>query len=269
MSGQDHHPIAADDDMLIVAYLDGQLPPGDAAALEQRLADDPDLRARMDLLNGGGEAMAQAFSALLQAAPADRLGAGLVAQFARDDRRPARWASIGRLAAAAVIGIGLLGVGYGLGRHLPASTPVASQDAPAEDWRTAVVEYAALYTPEIFLTGARDPSAATEELQRLGTRLAMALPADRLALPDLTYRATQIFNFDGAVLGQIAYATATGEPIIFCIIANSERERSLQTEAHGTLATASWAHGGYGYMLIGRLPPTQFAGLADTLVKRF
>jgi anti-sigma factor RsiW len=43
----------------------------------------------------------------------------------------------------------------------------------------------------------------------------------------------------------------------------------MKAEAREEFATASWARGGRGYMLIGRLPVNQIAELAHSLEQRF
>jgi anti-sigma factor RsiW len=57
--------------------------------------------------------------------------------------------------------------------------------------------------------------------------------------------------------------------VLFCIIRDGEPDAAIQTDAREDLAVASWARGGRGYMLVGRLPVSRTADLADTLRQRF
>jgi len=60
------------DDAVLTAWLDGQLPPGDRARLDRRLAAEPDLQARLNELRAGERAFEDAYAALLAAAPGPR-----------------------------------------------------------------------------------------------------------------------------------------------------------------------------------------------------
>jgi hypothetical protein len=53
-----------DDDILLGAYLDGELPPGEADALTGRLANEPALMARLETLRAGDAATRRVFASL-------------------------------------------------------------------------------------------------------------------------------------------------------------------------------------------------------------
>ena len=262
----------ADDDPELVAFIDGRLEEGASHALEARLAADPGLRERLALLQAGGRAFAPAFEALLDQAPIERLQASLAAldQGEREDK-PLRASSAFRASrfgvAAAIV---LFCAGIVAGRYIPhlpnPSSQMASADGQHEDWRQAVAEYMGLYTPDTF---AAKSASHEDELAALGAKIDMALTPERIALANLQFKGAQIFSYDGAPLGQLGYIDPATGPVLFCIIRDSEADAPMKAETREGFAVASWARGGRGYMLIGRLPVNQMAELANSLERRF
>jgi len=263
--------IALGDDALLVALVDGALGAKASEALRARLLADPALQARLDALRAGEQPFGPAFQALLDSAPAARLQAGLDTLLAARPaplQRPASpWRRLALLAAALAL---LLG-GVEIGRLLPgsASTPELAARPPTpqkDDWRNAVAEYAALYTADTFADST--PTSAAD-LARIGAKLDLTLTPERLMLADLRLRSAQILAYDDAPLAEIAYVDASGAPYLFCVFARAERELDLRGEKRGGFASASWAHGGRAYMVIGAGRPEQVAAMADTLKLRF
>ncbi|MCR4282179.1 MAG: zf-HC2 domain-containing protein, partial [Bauldia sp.] len=81
------------DDGILTAYIDGELSADERAALEARLAREPELQARLEVLRRGDRSFAKAYEALLSAAPAERMQAmlaDLAARRAETGRPPAR-----------------------------------------------------------------------------------------------------------------------------------------------------------------------------------
>jgi anti-sigma factor RsiW len=70
-------------------------------------------------------------------------------------------------------------------------------------------------------------------------------------------------------MGEIAFVDTLGTPVLLCVIADGGADTPNHSEKRGELALTSWSRGGRGYLLIGRLPEDQVAGLAETLKVRF
>jgi anti-sigma factor RsiW len=263
-----------DEDARLVAFIDGELDEPARASLKARLAIDPVLRERLMRLQEGGRPFAAAFEVLLDQAPVGRLEAALAAHIQRQERPPTSVRNslttrAARLAAAAAVAVFCAGVAIGrFGPSWYASSPESA--APAgdqdEDWRQAVAEYMALYTPDTFAT---EPASQEKALAALGAKIGLSLTPERIALANLQFKGAEIFAFRGAPLGQLGYVDPKTEPVLFCIIRDSEPDAAMKAESRGEFAVASWARSGRGYMLIGRLPVDQVAELADTLGKRF
>ena len=172
-----------DDDRKLTAYLDGELDEVERAALDAQLATDATLRARLDALRAAADHTRAAFAALLETAPlADmrtRLDAALAAL-------PARAAPPWRQRAAAIaaaVAIVAFAAGLSAGRW---SASPGDDVADRDDWRRAVVEYMALYTPESF--GEAVSPQLGEELASLSRRLDAPLDVDRLKIDDFSPR---------------------------------------------------------------------------------
>ena len=251
-----------EDDRRLTAYLDGELDEAERAALDARLGADSTLRARLEALRVAADRTRLAFATLLETAPVADMRARLNAALAGSPVRAAppwrpRVAAIA--AAAAIIAFA---VGLGAGRW-----SVGSGDGLAErdNWRQAVVEYMALYTPESF--GEAVSPRLGDELASLSRRLEAPLDVDRLKVDDLSPRRAELLQYDGAPLGQIGYLDGA-TPVAFCILRDGEPDAALATSSRRGFAVASWAQGGRGFMLIGKIPLDRLTALAHSLKEK-
>jgi anti-sigma factor RsiW len=256
-----------DDDMLLVAYLDGALDTADAEALAARLAGDAALRQRLEHLRQGGAGIAEAFAALAAEAPVARMTARLEAARTPQKMPAWRWPALRIAASIALVAFGI-GIGHVTTRL---AVPPAEQRASGEregDWRAAIAGYVSLYSRDTFAVlgaGARPDAGTLADIQR---RIGMALPVDAVALPEADYRGTQMLAYDNAALVQIAYVDRAGDPLLFCILAGQGADEALKSQSFGPLAAASWVKGGRGFMVIGHLPSPEITAMAETLKQR-
>ena len=251
-----------EDDRKLTAYLDGELDEVERAALDKRLIDDPILRARLESLCAAAERTRLAFATLLDTAPiADmrtRLDAALAAPQAQA-ASPWRQRVAAIAAAAAIVAFA---AGLTAGRW---SVGSGGGLAERDDWRQAVVKYMALYTPESF--GEAVSPRLGDELASLSRRLEAPLDVDRLKVDDLSPRRAELLQYDGAPLGQIGYLDGA-TPVAFCILRDGEPDAALATSSRGGFAVASWAQGGRGFMLIGKIPLDRLTVLAHSLKEK-
>jgi anti-sigma factor RsiW len=237
-----------DDDLLLVALLDGVMDESEASQMRRRLDDDPALRDKLDRLRRIEPQLRAAFDFLLADAPLSRLRARLAAP---PPARTRAWR-----AAAAVAAAGLIFAG---------GFAAARWTASADDWRNSVAEYMELYAPETF--GGADTPAPRRDLAALGDRLGLALDYDLLSVAGLVPRRVETLRYDGAPLGQVGYLDGA-IPIAFCIMRDGEKDAPLALGSHEDFATASWAKGGRGFMVIGQAPRDRIAALARALQER-
>jgi anti-sigma factor RsiW len=252
----------SDDDRKLTAYLDGELDEAERAALDARLEADPALRARLDALRAAADRTRAAFAALLETAPLADMRTRLDAALAASSARAAPPWRRGVAAVAAAVAIVAFAAGLGAGRW-----SVGSDDrlADRDDWRQEVVEYMALYTPESF--GEAASPWLGDELATLSRRLDAPLDLDRLKVDDLSPRRAELLQYDGAPLGQIGYLDGA-TPVAFCILRDGEADAPLASSSRDGFAVASWAQGGRGYMLIGKIPVERLMALARSLKEK-
>ncbi len=252
------------DDALLTAWLDGALDADARAALDGRLAAEPALRARLEALRAGARPFAQAFDALFDAAPEERLRARFAAIASE---RTARAAGPGwrlpQLAAAAVL-VFVLG---GLAGYL---VSVLTTPAPPTGWRQAVAEYHAFISPETVAFMAEDDTALAAELAAIGARMNLDLAPDRVALPGAELRRAQLYDYNGMPLLQLVYQGDDAEPFAICIIANGRDDSEIDFEEREGSRIVYWYKDGYGYLVIGRdTPRTALEAWAGDIAARF
>lgn len=206
----------------LTAYLDGE---ADNALIAQ--------------VQAGGDAVARRLAAL--DVPMDVLRAGLsVDAIGAPDlpthvlRRRASLAWPASVAAAFVAGILLTSV------LRPASPP---------DWIDAVASYQALYVAQT-VEGALQPVSTTDAvIGQIETAFDVDLTRAR-DVDGLTLVRAQMLGIGDAPLLQIAYRTADGTPMAFCLTRVDGADRDATTGTYHGLAGTSWVKDRVGYLLI-------------------
>jgi hypothetical protein len=232
MSGQDTF---TDEDL--TAYLDAEADPERARVIDEALAKDKVLQARLDRLSIPVGDLKTAFDKLTMAAPSypsvlesysppERSFAGLL--------RP--------MAATAVL---CLAAGW-----FAAGFYVRDK---AGSWQQSVAAYHALYVNSTLSDVNQTPGAAAIELARVSTALGKPIALDAVtASGKLDYKRAQILGFEGRPLIQLAFMSKTGVPVALCIIRDGGLENiGIKTGTLAGMSTASWSKGDYDYLLIG------------------
>jgi anti-sigma factor RsiW len=251
----------SDDDAELVALIDNELDESRRTALLARLAADEGLRRRYQELREAGAPLAASFDELLRQAPLARLRAAL--PVGEPVRGPGRFGAIalGELAAGIVIGL----LAAGLAAWAAWSVGLLGGK---EDWRTAVTEYAHLYSKDTFAPLKPDHADQAAELSFVGAKVGADLTPENVALPGLRFTTAFMLSHEGHPLGVIAYVDPTGAPVLFCIHANHAPDAPLRSERRGNLSLASWSRDGRGHLVIGHMPEEQALALAQMLEKR-
>ncbi|MDT3252832.1 anti-sigma factor [Serratia sp. root2] len=239
-------------DELLVAYLDNQLDPQQRRSLEQRLADEPALAARLALLERSSLPFKQAFAPLLDDAPVLQLQDRWPLAVPVPQRGISR-----RVLIAAAVGILALGVaGDRAWQHV---------NQPEDNWRGLVAQYMALYTPETLAGFEGSPAQLASQLQHTSERLGIALPAPKLALKGAELKNARVLAYDDRRIAQLTWLDARFGPLALCIIQQPGKPEAAQSERRQGMNVVYWADGSHSFMLIGHNPATEMATLAERL----
>jgi anti-sigma factor RsiW len=122
-----------------------------------------------------------------------------------------------------------------------------------------------LYTPETF--GGAATATLRHDLEAMSERLGVPLDPEKLSVAGLSPRRAEALQYEGAPLGQIGYLEGK-IPVAFCVFRDGESDAPLTIASRSGFATASWAKGGRGFMLIGDLPADRIEALARVLQER-
>jgi anti-sigma factor RsiW len=273
-SSSDKRPTDAE----LVAYLDGELTADRRAAIASSIAEDRELQARLALLASGGRPFRQAFEPLLAEAPRAKLAdmlAGLpeyrasaVAETGQPLlRHPWRRIAWPRLFALAA-GVVLFFAGATVDRFLPQlleAVGINLEGESEEDWRQAVAEYISLYTPETVASTQDNTSLSERELTAVGTKLGIPLPLDRLSLPGLVLKRSQLLQYDEKPLGQVIYLDPQDGIVALCIYAESHPDTPQSSEQRAGMNVVHWSSRDRAFMLVGRMAISQLQRLANLL----
>ena len=250
-----------DDDERLAALIDNELDEDAKTSLLARLAQDEALRRHLESLRRDRARLVACFDALLDEAPLTKLRAA-IPEFDAGPSAPPKRASFGWLELAAGIAIGLLLAGaaswVGFGSH-----------PERETWRTAVIEYMGLYTPDTFALLNPDSATEARQLQAVSGRVGIDLAPEKIALPGLRYRTALNFSYEGDALAEIAYTDAGGAPVLFCVIADGKPDAPARVVSREGLSYVAWSRGGHSFMFVARMPEEGVAEQAQPLIARF
>jgi anti-sigma factor RsiW len=258
----------------LTAYLDSALTEGEKRAVDARLAADPRLRQRLEVLSSGGRPFREAYDALLPAAPLDRLNAALASALDEAVPQPAapRWVRSLRAFAPAALaaGIALFVAGFGLGyawhdNGLSVATSDVETAETPEEWREVVAQYLTLTTSQTLTALPRTSEEIDRDIRAVAGKLGVDLTRERIAIPDAEIARVDLYHYDEAPLAQITYLDEQNGPISLCIIKRAENPEEIAQEQRQGMNIAFWSAKDRAYMLVGRAPDQVLDALARRL----
>jgi anti-sigma factor RsiW len=258
------------DDTLLMAYVDGELPPSRHTEIERAVEASEELAARVaDLRASATLPYRLAFEQQsLPPVPESltRFVAGLAQQDAgRDDvpvlagRAPRARYSSAWLAAAFVAGAFFCGATLKFG---PSVLPFEGRVAP---WVEAAAGYQELYTRET-LAGISDNPPIDPKLldaMRRDDGLPVAIPD--LQNAGLTFKRLQRLRYHGKPLVQIVYLPEHGAPIALCVINNQANDQATQSRRVYGMDVVTWNRDKLGYALIGQRSDADLSAIAQQI----
>lgn len=256
MSEHDRDGMASDE--MLVAFLDGQLPPEEQRALADRLENDGVLAQRLAFLGSGRAPFRDAFDALLGEAPTDRMAENFKRAAMRNDN--ARIFTRRHMIAAAVTAVA---VGVAGDRGIDAILGRQSQDD--EGWRSVVASYMSLYSTLTLSHLALDPAMLDAQVASVSQVLALSMNRKDITLPDLEFKRVQMLQFKGKPLAQFAYLDSASQPLALCVFASSKGAALPQLEQRHGMNVVFWSTASHSFLVIGHAFPDTLERLAGRL----
>jgi hypothetical protein len=251
----------------LIAYLDKELAPDDRAAVDRAAAADPQVAARLVVLQGQPAEVREVFAPLLREAPTSRLEAMLdsldVARASQATTRGANSWTRRQLIAASIA----LVVAGGLADHVFDSLRPALLPEDPGHWRDVVAAYVRLYTPQTLSNIPDDPSLRARELAEVGRIIGLDLSAETLDMPGMVLKRSQILEYDRTPLAEINYLDPRGWPLALCIVPSSQPARGPRMEIRRDLNLAFWNDGRHGFVVTGRQSSSNLMEIARSLAK--
>ncbi|MFK0331247.1 zf-HC2 domain-containing protein [Rhizobium sp. NPDC090275] len=241
----------------LTAYLDGELPPAEAARLEALLETHAELASRLEFLSRASLPFAQAFDPLLAQAPKAELEAILSRLSATSAATPApsRRRFLGALAACLVAGVIADRAFIGLSRQLAATDE-------SSEWRATVADYIALYTPETLAGPVPSLAAQSGQLSAVEARLGLRLSPEAIALQGVDFKRALLLQYDDQPLAQLAYLDPETGPLALCIVRSDDGIKPPDVEARKGMNVVYWSDKTHAFMLIGHASPERMKALA-------
>lgn len=234
-------------------WLDSELPPDEAQALEALLKSDPALQAELARLMAANDAASSEFAAML-AVPVPLALARAIDKAplpkAVQPRRLPSWAAIA--ASLALLSIGT-GGGFLAGRQTEMPAP--------RDWVEDVAEYHGVYAAQT--RHLVEVPASDRDHIKTWLTAQVGTPFD---IPDLT---TEGLEFQGARLlvaagkpvGQLMYRNAAGQVVALCFVASEMPPTAdIQSRTANGFQMRVWGKTGARYVLIG---PMDLTGMSE------
>ncbi len=249
-------------DEQLSAWLDGELPPAQAAAVEAWIAEHPEARARVDAWAADRDALRTAFAAL-PAEPVPQALEHLVWRGGTPARRP--WAVAAAVAGALVVGA-LAGAGATWQWHRKQTQQLAAGTAQGWVQRAAYAHSVFVMEPRHYV----EVKAQEEHLARWLTRR-IGFPVKLFDLSDFGYQLVggRLLPDGPGKSAQLMYQDAAGKRItVYLRKPEKGVDTAFRYEQQGDLGMFYWVEEGCGYALVGPLPRQQLLAMAESIHKQ-
>lgn len=235
----------------LTAYLDGESDYARIDEINRALAQDSQLRARIEQLCVSRQSLESAFDSLLSQAPTMKL------RDKHTSRTTFSWPSI---AAAACLALVSFFIGWGSRDY--------TQPPSLQNWHDYVAAYQALYSPSTLANIQREEPILLDELKRVSLALGKDIPLKHLKRPSaLEYKRAQVLGYQGQPLIQLAFVSPMKTPVALCIIRLDKQGNSqLRMDTLEGMSSVAWEKDGYAYLLIGGQDPLMLQDVAEQFV---
>ncbi|MBN3751808.1 anti-sigma factor [Paraburkholderia sp. Tr-20389] len=272
------------DDLMLMAYVDGELDIEERREIERELDDSPELAERIELFRASSLPFHDAFTqqklppvpesltrkiaelSRTHASATSPVPPGPAADPAANDavapasagtppsapirsrmRFSAPWLAVAFVAGVFCCGIGLrLTPGLLLGSE---STTVASAQ-PASPWVMAAAGYQALYSRDT-VAATTDPSVSAKTVADIHEIDGLPVRVPDLSAQGLTFKRIQRLRFHDKPLVQIVYLPKSGGPVALCVVKDAKPDQSIAQQKIDDMNVVTWRQSELSYALIG------------------
>jgi anti-sigma factor RsiW len=267
------------DDMLLMAYVDGDLSPTQRQEIENEIATSPEAAERVALFSASRLPYGEAFvDQKLPPVPESltkkiaALAREHSAQPASSDDRSANDARIEHdaqmppsapvrsrmriapawLAVAFVAGAFCLGTVLRLAPGLdPAQGAFTTASNGPSPWIRAVVDYQKLYSRETVASGTVDTEGSAQTVAQIRQDDKLSLRVPDLSAAGLTFKRVTRLRFQGKPLVQIEYLPPEGPPVALCVMKDVRPDQAIATSRVSDMNVVTWRQDELHYALVG------------------
>ncbi len=261
------------DDVMLLAWVDGELDESLHLQVQAAVDRDPALQARVQALRASCLPYRAAFEAQqlpplppalvgqldeLLALSRDRSTATAASAGGREGpMAPAlrrRWL-LGGMAASVAVGLLALPWVGRPGDALSALSVLPGWDDrdDREPWIAAIAQYHALYVRETVAQSTEPPRPLQDLLEGWDAGLRQRLHVPDLRARGLAFRRAQRLGLGEAPLIQLVYLPEQGRPLALCFLVSGGAPRAPRFESIGTQSVASWTDAGLAFVVVGEL----------------
>jgi anti-sigma factor RsiW len=266
---EDPNPMRDEPDLH--ALVDGRLDPAAHAAMQARLAADPEAARTADAWMRQKEALRALHADLLdEPVPAHLVQAAQ--QLHRRSSRVGRWARWGGVAASLLVAFA---AGWGSHTQWQARQDginVAKARGPSEFARQAVLAHT-VYMPEVRHPVEVEAAQQDHLVQWLSRRLNRPLKVPKLNELGYELVGGRLLPGEKGARAQFMFQNAAGERITLYVGALDDPrpatgETAFRFGAEGPVATFYWVDQGFGYALAGKQPRQRLLVLAEHVYRQ-
>src|SRR6195952_909686 len=274
------------DDILLLAYVDGELPPHQPEEVQRELRTSPDVAEPVALLQASRLPYREAFAAqklppvppslsakieeLARAAKAKTTesiaspnasvndpvvprapGSPASSRIRSRLRVAPAWLGVAFLAGAFACGL-VLRLGPGMGPASNTGASLASVGTGVSPWVTAAASYQQLYSRETLANVDPDANLSIKTVKEIRQDDGLALRIPDLSAAGLTFKRVQRLRFNNKPLVQIVYLPEKGAPVALCVMKEIKPDAAVADQRVASMTVVTWRQAELGFALIGQ-----------------
>ena len=284
------------DDLLLMAYVDGELAPNECREIEEHIRACTDAAEIVALLRASRLDYKQAFATQKLPPVPDSLTQKIeamarahsnksAAEGANDSSIPtpvaiaaapvrSRMRSVPTwLAAACVAGAFCGGLFLRLGPLLKTGAPgsgsaVMASAGNLSPWVATAVGYQQLYTRETLAYVEDNPHVSSKTVEDIRRDDGLALRIPDLRSAGLTFKTVQRLRFNNKPLVQIVYQPEKGPPIALCVMKDVKPDQAVAAQVVDSMHVVTWRQAELSYALIGKTEGVDLDALGKRISNR-